>query len=85
MPEPSIEIHLLNIQKRLDVLISLMIRKELKEKSITMREIIDYLSSLDLGYTEIAKIFGKSPSYIASELTLIKKRGGKNVRSKKAT
>jgi len=67
------------IVKRLNVLIALSIRKELKEdKSLTMRDVIAQLSSLGLKYTEIAEIFGKSPSYVSSEISQIKK-GGKNV------
>jgi hypothetical protein len=67
---------LLGIQKRLDVLISLTINRELKEdKSVTKKQIINALSSLGLKYTEIAAIFGKSPSYIASELSIAKKGG----------
>lgn len=69
------------IQKRLDVLISLTLRREMQaNKAITTREMITLLSSLGLKYGEIASIFGKSPTYIASELTLIKKRGEKNGR-----
>jgi len=83
MKKDNLENILLDIQKRLDVLIALILKKELKEnKSLTMTDLIDLLSSLGLKYTEIANIFGKSPSYIASELTKIKKRGSKNVRKK---
>ena len=70
-----------NIQKRLDILIALSIKKELKEdKSLTMREVISFLDSMDLKYTDIAKLFGKSSSYIASEITLLKKRSKKSGR-----
>lgn len=63
-----------NIQKRLDVLIALTLKREMKEdESTTMRDLIAILSSLGLKYTEIASIFGKSSSYIASELTQIRK------------
>lgn len=83
MKKDNLENILLDIQKRLDVLIALILKKELKEnKSMTMTDLIDLLSSLGLIYTEIANIFGKSPSYISSELTRIKKREAKNVRKK---
>lgn len=83
MSEKNTEDLLINIKKRLDVLIALIIRKEIKEnKSITMREIISFLSSLNLKYTEIADILGRSPSYISSEITLVKKGDKKNVKKK---
>ena len=79
--KPKTEELLSNIQKRLDVLISLNLRREMKEdRSLTMREVIILLSSLGLKYTEIATIFGKSASYISSELTLAKKRGAQNAK-----
>jgi hypothetical protein len=71
---------LLSIQQRLDVLIALSLKKEMKkDKSLKMRDMIVMLSSLGLKYTDIANILGRSPSYIASELTLMKKKGKKNV------
>lgn len=79
----KVETSLLAIQKRLDILISLIVKKELEDKTITMREMIGYLSSVGLNYSEIASIFGKSSSYIASELTLLKKRGKKNAGTNK--
>jgi len=68
----------------MDVLISLFIKKEIEGKNATSREVISYLSSIDLSYSEIAKILGKTPSYVASELTVLKKKGGKNAGTKKA-
>jgi DNA-binding CsgD family transcriptional regulator len=84
MAEEMIEKGLLAIQKRLDILISLILKRELQDKTITMRETISHLSSVGLTYSEIAAIFGKSASYVASELTLLKKRGEKNARTKKS-
>jgi hypothetical protein len=72
------EEYLRGIQKRLDVLISLSIDKELKEdKSLTKKVAINKLAAFGLKYTEIAGILGKSPSYIASELTQARKGGAK--------
>lgn len=83
MKKDDSENDILNIQKRLDVLIALILKKELKEnKSLTMTELIDFLSSFGLKYNEIANICGKSPSYISSELTRIKKKEFKNARKK---
>ncbi len=65
-----------DIIKRLNALIYLNIKREMKEnKSESVREYILLLNSLGFRYNEIANIFGKSPTYIASELTLMKKKG----------
>ena len=64
-----------DVKRRLDALIAILIQKELKEdKSMNMRGAVALLSSSGLKYGEIAQILGKSPTYIASELTLLKKR-----------
>ena len=71
---------LVAIQKRLDVLISLTLQKELKQdNTLKMKDIISSLASFGLKYTEIASILGRTPSYISSELTQAKKKGKKNV------
>ena len=73
---------LLYIQKRLDIFIALLLKEKLKkDKSLTMKELINLLSSLGLKYTEIANIFGKTPSYISSELTQMKKKKKKGVKN----
>lgn len=83
MKKNDSENYILDILKRIDVLIALILKRELKEnKSLKMIELIDFLSSFGLNYNEIANICGKSPSYIASELTRIKKKGLKNARKK---
>ncbi len=65
-----------DIIKRLNALIYLNIKREMKEnKSESVREYILLLNSLGFRYNEIANIFGKSPTYIGSELTLMKKKG----------
>ena len=59
------------VKKRLDVIIGLMLKQQSKET--TAREQIALLNSMGLKYTEIAQILGKNPSYIAKELTVLKK------------
>lgn len=78
----NVEKVLLDIQKRLDIFIALLLKEKLKnDKSLTMKELINLLSSLGLKYNEIANIFGKTPSYISSELTQIKKKKKKGVKN----
>jgi len=60
------------ITKRLDIVIYLLLKQN-KEKDSTTRQTINELSNLGLKYGEIAKILGRSGSYVASELTLLKK------------
>lgn len=69
-----------SIQKRVDILISLQLRNQLKNKKTTTREQIAFLSSLGLKYDEIANVFGKSAGYIASELTHLKKKSKKKAK-----
>ncbi len=58
---------------RLDALIALAVRREIKsDDSLKMRDMIALLASAGLKYAEIAAILGKSPSYVASELTVLK-------------
>jgi len=83
MKKDDLESYILDIKKRLDVLIALILKKELVEnRSLTMTELINFLSSFGLKYNEIANICGKSPSYISSELTRLKKKDLKNARKK---
>lgn len=72
------------ILSRLDALIALYVRKELEGKSTTSRDMISLLSTCGIDYKVIAKIFNKTPSYIASELTQIRKGGGKNAKRKQS-
>jgi len=62
---------------RVDVLIYLALRQQADKQKLTMRERIHVLSSLGLYYKDIARIFGKSDTYIASELTQLKKKAKK--------
>ena len=74
-----------DIIKRLDVIIYLLLKQN-KEQEATTRKMIKELNDIGLKDYEIAKIFGKSRSYISSELTLLKglktksSKGGKNGR-----
>lgn len=74
-----------DIIKRLDVVIYLLL-KQSQEQDATTRQMIKELNDIGLKDYEIAKIFGKSRSYISSELTLLKRlktkssKGGKNGR-----
>jgi len=71
------------LTKRLDVIIYLLMKQN-QERGGTTRQMIKELNDIGLKDIEIAKIFGRSRSYIASELTLIRKskvknsEGGKN-------
>jgi hypothetical protein len=61
-----------DIIRRLDALLSLIIISQIQDK-ISIRNQIQILSSTGLKYHEIAKILSKSPSYVSSELTKLKK------------
>lgn len=70
------------ITKRLDVIIYLLLKQN-QEKGATTRQIIKELNDIGLKDYEIAKIFGKSRSYIASEVTLLKKSKKKSQEAEK--
>jgi hypothetical protein len=61
---------------RIDVLINIALKYQVTNQKVSIREQIGFLNSLGLNYKDIAGIFGKSPSYISSELTLLKKKNG---------
>jgi AraC-like DNA-binding protein len=67
------EINLEEITKRIDIIIYLLIKQRLEKETVTNREIISELVDRGLKDIEIANIFGKSRSYIASEITQMKK------------
>ncbi len=67
------EINLEEITKRIDIIIYLLIKQRLEKETVTNREIISELVDRGLKDIEIANIFGKSRSYIASEITQLKK------------
>lgn len=62
-----------SIIKRLNVLIHIELKRMATEGMLS-RDQISTLSSLGLNYNEIAAIIGRTPSYVASELTVLKKR-----------
>ena len=64
---------LLDINKRLGVLIYLQLRRNEIEE-MTSGDQIFLLKRLGFDYTEIANLFGKSKSYISSEITRLKKK-----------
>jgi DNA-binding CsgD family transcriptional regulator len=65
------------IKRRLDTIIGLMLKQHPKD-GMTSREQIALLNSTGLKYNEIAQILGRSGSYVASELTVLKKSAKKN-------
>ncbi len=62
--------------KKLNMIIALLIdlREGYTEKEITLREKIATLYNAGLNYKEIAQLLNKKPSYIAVEISTIKKR-----------
>jgi len=62
---------------RVDILISILLEPKLDGKKTTIREQVEFLNTHGLEYKEIARLFNKSPGYIASELTLIRKKRGR--------
>jgi DNA-binding CsgD family transcriptional regulator len=67
------ELDTVGIERRLDVLIRLMLRPT-DVQEMTNREQIALLSSAGLRDTEIANILGKTRSYVASEMTQVRKK-----------
>lgn len=78
--EKSIETD--EITKRLNVIIYLLL-KQSQEKGETKRQMIKELKDIGLKDKEIAEIFGRSQSYISSELTKLKKSKGKTKKGEK--
>lgn len=65
-----------SINKRLEVIISLMLQQNLsnkKQEEPSMREQIKTLDSLGLTPTEIAKTLNRNSGYINKELSILKK------------
>ena len=59
------------------MLVNLLLKDPSEKQKLTTRQQIEMLNSMGLDYKEIAEIFGRSQSYIASELTQIKKKSKK--------
>jgi hypothetical protein len=73
------EINLEEITKRLDIIIYLLIKQTQEKDEATKKEIIADLFEWGLKDFEIAKILGKSRSYVSSEITKFKKSKKKEV------
>ena len=65
-----------SINKRLDIIISILMNPTKFQESST-REKISHLTSLDLANNEIAKILNKSSNFVAKEKSNSKKEGEK--------
>lgn len=57
------------IIKRLDIIISLLIKQREEKENIIKRDTIGYLYDMGLKDYEIAKILAKSRGYIAKEIS----------------
>lgn len=79
MPEKNNAADFQDITRRLNVIIYLLLDKKRSEGK-SNREIIKELSEFGLKDTEICTMLGKSRSYVASELTQIKKGAKKKVK-----
>jgi len=70
MPENKNEIQ--SIDKKLSVIISLLLRIASNGSATTAKSQIEELSSLGLNSAEIATIMGKQTTYVSNELSKIK-------------
>lgn len=68
--------------RKLDVIIYLLAKSYMNTNKIQMRKVISEFHNIGLKDGEIANIFGKSKSYISSELTQIKKSSFKTSKDK---
>lgn len=64
----------------LRVVVALLLRQGLEPLS-TLRQQIEMLNGLGLGQTEIAKILGRSVTYVSKELAGIRKKAKKGGRT----
>ncbi len=62
-----------SINRNLEILIALFLRMPPGEQTPTMREQIVVLRELNARPRDIARVLGKSESYVNKELTLIRK------------
>jgi len=67
------ELNLEQVTKRLDIIIYLLIKETQEKDEATKKEMIAELFEWGLKDFEIAKILGKSRSYVSSEITKFKK------------
>lgn len=79
MTKENSEMNIDEVTKRLDIIIYLLLEQK-RQAGMSNRDIIKELTNLGLKDWEIAKILGKTRSYVSSEVTQIKKpnkkRGG---------
>ena len=67
-----------SINKRLEVIIALLLRARIKEsETLTRREQIRILSDLGLSPREIANILGRSVNYINKEISKLRSEARK--------
>ena len=71
MTNAKIEISV--IDKKLSVIIALLLRIANNDNNLTLKEQIGDLASFGLNSSEIANILGKKTSYISKELSELKK------------
>ncbi len=64
---------LLNIDKKLSLVVSLLLKLVNNEKEATLKEQIRDLASFGLNSSEIADIIGKKVGYVSKELSELKK------------
>jgi DNA-binding Lrp family transcriptional regulator len=67
---------LLDIIKKMDKKLVILLNTNLSQKDQNVKEKVAYLAKFDLEYNEIAQILGISPSHAAKELSNLKKGGG---------
>jgi len=69
----NIEKSLLNIDKKISVVVSLLLRLVNNSKEATFKDQIKDLASFGLNSAEIADIIGKKVGYVSKELSELKK------------
>lgn len=75
---------LLTLNRRIGVMISLMLRTMRQEGAgLSLREQVGILSDLGVRPREIAEILGRTPTYINKELSGLRKTKGKTDGKKK--
>lgn len=62
-----------SIERKLNVIISLLLRIANSRSDLTLKEQIRDLASFGLSSSEIAEIVGKKMGYVSKELSILKK------------
>ncbi len=76
MTKEKSQMNMEEVTRRLDVIIYLLLEQK-RQAGMSTRHIIKELTTLGLKDWEVAKILGKTRSYVSSEITLIKKSSKK--------